>query len=102
MKNCEMTFHAFFMHSAGEKIFQTEEDESSVLIILQGLPAANTSEGMSFVTTLPAPITVRSPILTPGQITALPPIQTSSPMAMGLADSRPVARSRKSTGCVTV
>lgn len=35
---------------------------------LQGLPAANTPEGMSCVTTLPAPITVLLPIVTPGKI----------------------------------
>ncbi len=45
------------------------------------------------VTTLPAPITVRSPMVTPGQMMAPPPIQTSSPMVMGLANSSPLARS---------
>ena len=37
------------------------------LITLHGLPAAKQSEGMSWVTTLPAPITVRSPMVTPGR-----------------------------------
>lgn len=65
----------------------------NVLIILQGLPAANTSDGMSLVTTLPAPITLRSPIVTPGQITTLPPIQQSSPIDIGFAYSNPDALS---------
>ena len=36
----------------------------------QGLPTATTLAGMSFVTTLPAPITEFLPIRTPGAITA--------------------------------
>ena len=35
---------------------------------LQGLPTATTLSGMSFVTTLPAPITVFLPIVTPFKI----------------------------------
>ena len=50
------------------------------LITLQGLPAAITPDGISLVTTLPAPITELSPILTPGIIHALPPIQTLFPI----------------------
>src|SRR5688572_13567742 len=57
------------------------------LITLQGLPAAKTASGMSRVTTLPAPMTVRSPMATPGQMMAAPPTQTSEPMLMGLANS---------------
>ena len=33
----------------------------------QGLPAANTPSGISRVTTLPAPMTAREPIVTPGR-----------------------------------
>jgi len=36
----------------------------------QGLPAAKTSARIFLVTTLPAPITVRAPIVTPGQTIA--------------------------------
>ena len=36
---------------------------------------------------LPAPMTVLSPIVTPGQMTQLPPSQTLFPMATGLAAS---------------
>ena len=44
--------------------------------------------GISFVTTLPAPIVVLSPIVTPGQIIAPPPFsQTSLPIVIGLAHS---------------
>ena len=42
-----------------------------------GLPDANTSAGIARVTTLPAPITDLSPMLTPGQMMAPPPTQTS-------------------------
>ena len=38
---------------------------------LHGLPAANTPDGISLVTTLPAPITVFDPIVTPGKIVTL-------------------------------
>src|ERR1700676_3019834 len=51
------------------------------------LPAANPPSGMSRVTTLPGPITLREPILTPGQSTAAPPTHTSAPISMGLANS---------------
>lgn len=39
--------------------------------------------GISFVTTLPAPITTLFPIVTPGIIIAPPPIQTLSPIITG-------------------
>ena len=64
------------------------------LITLHGLPAAIQSEGMSWVTTLPAPITVRSPMVTPGQTVTLPPSQQSSPILMGKADSSVLRRWR--------
>ena len=50
----------------------------------QGLPTATTLEGMSFVTTEPAPMTVPSPIVTPGNTTTFAPIQQPLPMVMGL------------------
>ena len=50
-----------------------------------GLPAAMTPLGTSRVTTLPAPITVLSPIVTPGKMIAPPPIQQSDADANGLA-----------------
>ena len=53
------------------------------LITLAGLPTAIESSGISFVTTLPAPIMHRFPIVTPGQIIAPPPIQQSSPIVIG-------------------
>ena len=49
----------------------------------QGLPAATTFAGMSRVTTLPAPTTTLSPMVTPGVTTVLPPNQTLFPMATG-------------------
>lgn len=65
---------------------------------LQGLPAANTPEGMSCVTTLPAPITVLLPIVTPGKIVTLEVTHTLSPIVTGLAIT--VLKSEKS--CVPV
>ena len=47
---------------------------------LQGLPAATELAGISRVTTLPAPMTLFSPMVTPGQMTLLAPIQQLSPM----------------------
>lgn len=38
---------------------------------LHGLPAVNTPDGISLVTTLPAPKTVFDPIVTPGKIVTL-------------------------------
>lgn len=52
----------------------TERDFPTILkysshITFKGTPAATTFGGMSFVTTLPAPITELSPMVTPGLIT---------------------------------
>src|SRR5687768_12216829 len=58
----------------------------------QGLPTAMTPAGMSRVTTLPAPMVVSSPMVTPGQRIAPPPIHTLLPMVTGPASSAPVAR----------
>ena len=38
------------------------------LITLQGFPAAKQPAGISFVTTLPAPMMLFGPIVTPGKI----------------------------------
>jgi hypothetical protein len=40
-------------------------------------------DGIDFDTTLPAPIVVLSPIVTPGNTIAPPPIQTFSPIVTG-------------------
>src|SRR5699024_12476686 len=48
-----------------------------------GLPYAITLSGISFVTTLPAPITTLSPMVTPGIITDEPPTQTLLPIVTG-------------------
>ena len=58
-----------------------------------GLPTATLCEGMSFTTTLPAPMVLPSPIVTPGRIVTLPPIQQFPPMVTGLAHSSLVLRS---------
>ena len=54
------------------------------------------------MTTAPAPTTVSSPIVTPGQTIAPPPNQTLSPIAIGSADSQPTQRGPGSIGCVAV
>lgn len=53
------------------------------LIILHGFPYANTLPGSVFVTTLPAPIVTLSPMVTPGIIILLTPIQTLLPIHTG-------------------
>ena len=55
------------------------------LTTLQGFPAANTPAGISLVTTLPAPIIVLSPIVTPGNIVTLVVIHTLFPIVIGRA-----------------
>jgi hypothetical protein len=54
------------------------------------------------VTTLPAPTTVSSPIVTPGQTMAPPPSQAPSSTVIGSADSQPRRRVAASSGWVGV
>ena len=63
-----------------------------------GFPTAIESSGISFVTTDPAPMVHRWPMVTPGRIVTLPPIQTSSPIVIGLAHSIPKRLSSGSMG----
>src|SRR5436305_195328 len=58
---------------------------------LAGAPNATTPAGRSRVTTAPAPTTVSSPIVTPGQTMAPPPSQTLSPRVIG----RPYSHTRR-------
>jgi hypothetical protein len=53
------------------------------------------------VTTLPAPITARAPIRTPGRMIAPPPTHTSEPISTGRPDSS-TRRSAASSGCSAV
>lgn len=55
----------------------------SLFFTTAGQPAARESSGISFTTTLPAAMTQRFPMVTPGQTTTPPPNQQSSPMVMG-------------------
>lgn len=77
---------------------------SSVIcrITLHGTPTATTLLGMDFVTTLPAPMTEWSPIVTPARIVDPAPIQTLLPMVMGLAISIPALRCSGSMACSAV
>ena len=54
-------------------------------ITQQGFPHAIVLSGMFLVTTLPAPITTFSPIVTPGKIMVPPPIHELSLMDTGKA-----------------
>ena len=56
---------------------------------LHGTPTATTFDGIDFLTTLPAPITVLSPIVTPASIVEPAPIQTLLPIVIGFAISSP-------------
>lgn len=56
---------------------------------LHGFPTAKLLGGISFVTTLPAPITLPSPIVTPGNTTTLPPNHVLLPTLIGSANSNP-------------
>lgn len=67
------------------------------LNIRQGFPAATTPDGISWVTTLPAPITVSSPIVTPLSMVLPPPIQTLFPMLTGSGIKAPAIRSAESS-----
>ncbi|MBG9792475.1 hypothetical protein ABD76_08170 [Paenibacillus dendritiformis] len=58
-----------------------------------GLPPPTTLSGTSFVTTAPDATTTLLPIVTPGLMTARPPIQTRSPIVTGLPNSAPELRS---------
>jgi hypothetical protein len=66
----------------------------------RGGPAATTSSGISFVTTLPAPTAERALMGTPGQMIRPPPIQTSSPISILAPGSRFALRSAARNGCV--
>ena len=61
-------------------------------MIRAGLPPITRLLPKLFVTTAPDATTTLFPSVTPGLITAMPPIQQLSPIVMGLANSTPVAR----------
>jgi len=52
---------------------------------LQGFPTATVFDGISPITTEPAPMVTLSPMVTPGRMVTLPPIHTLLPMVTGLA-----------------
>ena len=71
-------------------------------ITLQGFPTATTFDGISLFTTLPAPIIVLSPIVTPGSTITFPPIHTLFPTFIGFAYSNPLFLLSASSGCPAV
>ena len=82
----------------GDDALRIKDVASSALTTRQGFPTASTPAGMSRVTTLPAPMVVSSPMVTPGQMIAPPPIHTRLPMVIGDASSGPAVRSAASSG----
>ena len=60
-----------------------DQTPSSSLSTLHGLPTATTFDGISVATILPAPMTVLSPIVTPGSIVTPAPIQQFLPIVIG-------------------
>jgi hypothetical protein len=68
------------------------------LMTRQGFPTATRLARTSRTATLPAPITVLSPIVTPGQIKQPPPSQTLCPIVTGFAASSPLCRTSASIG----
>ena len=69
---------------------------------MHGLPTAITPLGIFLLTTLPAPIIVLLPIVTPGKTETLAPIQTLSPIVIGRAISNPLIRCSLSIACPAV
>ncbi len=65
------------------KSYQQKEGYHSSFTTLQGLPTAKQFAGIDFVTRLPAPMVVLSPIVTPGNIIEPPPIHTLFPNVTG-------------------
>src|SRR5699024_1582422 len=78
---------SFYLNNAGSMgIFPRKYCRSRSVMgrnTRQGLPTATTLAGMSWVTTLPAPMTLFSPMLTPGSRMAPAPIHTRSPTRTG-------------------
>ena len=72
------------------------------LYTLQGFPNAVTFDGISLVTTDPAPIVILSPIVTPGKIQTFPPIHTLLPIVIFFAYSNPEFLTLTSIGCPAV
>lgn len=75
--------------SPERKVCQTSILSASVIsrITRAGVPAAKVCGGISLMTTLPAPMTAPSPIVTPPQTVTDDASQTSLPIVMGLAYS---------------
>ena len=61
----------------------TDNNQPSRFLTTAGLPAAIVSSGISRMTTEPAAMMQRLPILTPGQTITPPPNQVSSPISTG-------------------
>ena len=85
----------YFSETLTPNICKTLQDETI-------RATATTPDGMSLVTTLPAPITTSEPMVTPGHTITPMPNHTLSPTVMGSAYSRPSLRSAVSTGCPAV
>ena len=74
-RRVEISRPAFFMCTTVYSVM--------VLNTLQGTPAAMLLAGILFVTTLPAPMTLFVPMVTPFRMVQFVPIQTSSSITIG-------------------
>lgn len=95
MPSVNESLHGVCFNCDTKKQYEGYVDKT--FITLHGLPTATTSDGISLVTTEPAPMVTLSPIVTPGRIVTLPPIQTLLPIETGSAHS---SRVFLSTGSV--
>ena len=77
---------SFFIYHKSSR-FRMESASVICRITLHGFPTARECGGISFVTTLPAPITQPSPIVTPPVTTTLLASQQLSPIVIGFAYS---------------
>ena len=91
-----------FFRTELTKAFGPEPEPATLPIDWAYLTAAKLSAGISRVTTLPAPITVLSPITTPARIVEPAPIHTLLPIVMGFATSTPAFRISGSIACSAV
>ena len=81
----------------------SSSSEDGILFITRhGLPTATEKGGMSFVTTDPAPIVQPSPIVIPGRMMTIPPIQQSFPMKTGWPNSTNFLRDKILVSCPAV
>lgn len=93
-------FYDIFLVLSGLSCQSRSGTASTVLITLAGDPIATEKSGIDLVTTELLPIVHPFPIVTPGMMVVLPPIQQSSPISTERAYSRPSRRDCTLVSCV--